>query len=586
MMGNQRRGRPWEAAGGGAGGGCPLTTNAPSDPHRPSRSWRERGPLALAALLIIGGVLVISASLLLSPRRSGLAPGGVMASGSSTATAIATSSPPASSGSSVPHPTATATAVPTPRVIAEAGIDLTWRAVATLPGTPGAQAGAQTVVATGLVASPSGGYVALGEIVDGFLTETGATGPIHPAIWVSPDGVAWRLGDASGLGQAVAFDVASDGHQLLVVASTAQSTVVLRSPDARAWTAVSPSGARIARVVAGGPGFVALGERLATHRSAIWTTANGTSWRLAWESTIATGEELSGLAVRPSGQILAAGLELQPGGGVGASAVVSDDAVSWRRIPASNLPQTMGFDAIGAGADGAWYAAGFDDAAGGIGIWRSGDGSTWRSTLFGPGQLTELPGDTGSSRAVFGFDHATFVLAFTSCCGDPPQRTLVSRDGGSWMRANRSTLMRGVRLTATLPQGGRLLAVGTLARGAGVWAATAAPSGGVELPTELNLAAEAGACVDVVGEVRVRLEVDRNGPVARVRLVRADGGDEFGPIVWPYGWSAAAGTPLEVRDRSRAVVAREGDELVLANGAVIAGSYHLCRIDGQPATTR
>jgi hypothetical protein len=559
-----------------------LNSDPPPERGASRRSWRERGPLALASVLVLAGAVVIVSSLLLVPRRS--SPG--TASGSSGASVAGTqsASPMQASATPLPSATPTETPAPTPRVVAEPGIDLTWRPVAMLRGTA-ADASSQTVVATGLASAPGGGYLAVGEIVDGFLGETGATGPVHPAIWLSADGLSWRLGDARGLGAAVPSGVASDGHRVVVVAASGESSVVLRSTDMRAWTAITPSGSRIMQAVAGGPGFVALGERLATHRFAIWTTVDGTAWKLAWESAIASGEELDALAVRADGRLLAGGFQLRPGGGVRASAVASADGVTWHRVPTANLPQTLGFDAIGSGADGAWYASGFDDAAGGIGAWRSSDGMSWRPTSFGPGQVTELPGDTGSGTAVFGFDRATFVLAFTSCCGDPPQRTLVTRDGSTWQRADRAPAMTSVHLRALRVEPARVLAVGDLGRGAGVWAATAAPTNGIELPTELRAMAEADVCSGSA-EVRVRLMVDRSGSVARLRLIRADGGEEFGPVVWPYGWSVLPGARIELRDRSGKAVAREGDELALAGGVVIAGSYHLCRMNGQLATTR
>ena len=527
-------------------------------------------------------MVVIAGSLWLLPRGPGL--GIASGSGSASIAVTPSHSPTPATPSPQPSGTPTETPAPTPRVVAEPGIDLTWRAVATLPGTATVSS-SQTVVASALAAAPGGGYLAVGEIVDGFQGETGPTGPVHPAIWLSGDGIAWRLGDASGLKSAVPSGVASDGRRVVVVARSSDSVVVLASTDLRGWTPITPLGSRVVSVVAGGPGFVALGERLATNRFAIWTTTDGTAWKLAWESTVASGEELGALAVRPDGRMLAGGLVLRPGGGVRASAVASADGLTWRRVPAANLPATMGFDAIGSGADGAWYASGFDDAADGIGAWRSTDGISWHPTSFGPGQLTELPGDTGSASVVFGYDRATFVFAFTSCCGDPPQRTLVSRDGSSWRRADRAPSMASVHLRAVRVEPGRVLAVGDMGRGSGVWAATPAPTNGVELPTELRAMTESDVCTGSA-EVPVGLAADRSGSVVRLHLFRTDGGGEFGPIVWPYGWSAVPGSRVEVRDRSGATVAREGDQLALSGGTVIAGSYHLCRVNGQLATTR
>ncbi len=548
--------------------------------RRRTRVWSEQLPLALGALLVVAGAVIVVAVLLQPasgrPGASGIAVASPGSSAEVPASPLMTGLP-----TPTPIPTPSPSAAATPRVVATTALDLTWRSLDFLPGT-NADPASQTVVAAGLAHGP-GGYIAVGQIVDGFLTETGATGPVHPAIWTSVDGTSWALTDARSLGDAVPSGVAATDKVVLILATSPEGTIVFRSSGDGAWTDATPSDARIGRIAAAGPGFVAIGARTSTNREAIWTSADGTTWDRTWESDVAVGELLTSIGSRPDGSVVVGGSQLSLQGGVQAAALVSPDGLSWTRVDPSGLPSGMGFDAIGIGADSAWYGAGFDGSRGGIGIWRSPDGVTWNQTSFGTAQETEQPGDTGSATAVFAFDGRTFVLAYTSCCGDPPQRALVSTDGRSWARADRSWAIRATQLSAVLVEPDRVLAVGGLNRAAGVWLATAAPRNGVAFPTELAAPAQADACGDAP-QLQVEVTVDRSGVVARIRLVRLDeAGVEVSGVIWPYGWKAAAGPPLTVSDAQGTVVFREGDEITLSGGRITGSSYHICEINGQPA---
>ncbi len=553
-----------------------MQTPAGPRPGRGSRAWGEQLPLALGAVLVVAGVVIVAAVLLrpAAPRQTGPT---AFASPSSTATEPEASGTPLVTPGASPSATVTATAQPTPRVVAESAMDLTWQSVALLQGTD--TGAAQSLVVSGVAHGPDG-YVAVGQVIDGFLTETGATGPIQPGVWTSTDGTAWQRTRVRALGAAIPTAVAATSSASLILASTPDAVILLRSSGDGEWAPATPPDARVLRVAAAGPGFVAIGERLSSHRQAIWSSSDGSAWRRTWESDVELGEFLNTVSGRADGSVVVGGTQLRVESGIQATALVSTDGLSWQRVDPDTLPQTMGFDTIGVGADGAWYGAGFDDALGGIGIWRSPDGTAWSPTTFGSGQGTELPGDTGSATAIFGFDGRTIVLAYTSCCGDPPQRELVSLDGAQWARVDRSSAVRSARLTALLVEDDRVLAVGAINRAAGVWVATAAPRSGVEFATELAPPDRSQVCGS--GDaLTVGVEVDRSGTVSRIRLVRPDEeGGELTGVVWPYGWRVVAGPPLRIRDAQGHVVITEGDELTLDGGVAIGGSYHLCRLNG------
>ncbi len=547
--------------------------------RRRSSFWSEQLPLVLGGLLVVAGVVLVTAVVLGSPPES-TTPTAISSPADSGSAPAITLQPSASAQILTPAPTEPgSTPQPTPRVVAETALDLTWRSLDGLPGTADDPA-TQTVAVAGLARGPRG-YVAVGEIVDGFLTETGATGPIHPAIWTSADGVAWQLADGRALGDVVPVGVAATGDEIIVLASSSRDPVLLRSSGDGAWSPVTPPDAVIGRIAAAGPGFVAVGLRLSTNHQAIWSSVDGATWDRTWESDVDAGESLTTIGAGPGGSVVVGGTQLGLTAGAHAAALVSPDGLAWTRVDPAALPRTMGFDAIGLGADGAWYGAGFDGARGGIGVWRSADGTSWTQTTFGPAQATEQPGDTGSASAVFAFDGRTFVLAYTSCCGYPPQRELVTLDGRTWARADRSSAVRSTQLSAVLVEPDRVLAVGGLNRAAGVWLATGAPSGGVEFAAELAPPSESDVC-GTSPELRLTVEVDRKGVVARIRLVRADGsGAELTGVIWPYGWHATAGPPLTIRNAANVVVLREGDELTLTDGRATGGSYHVCTLNGE-----
>lgn len=544
---------------------------------------RRQGPAAVAvALVLMGASLIVAAVLLPNPGPAALASGSPGASplastpaATETATATPTSTPTTEATAS---PTPEPTPQPTPRDIAETGIDLTWRPVARLTGGA-ADPSTQTVTVASVARGPAG-YVAVGTIVDGSVGELGATGPIHPGIWVSTDGVSWKRGNAAALGTSSPVQVVANGSAYLILAYQAADRVILRSTDASTWTDVTPTAGQVVRLLVGGPGFVASGWVDPGGAAAVWTSVGGRTWSRVYQESTATTTIVGG-SVAPDGRILLVG---QVASGVGPptpAALVSSDGVQWTRATDAGLPTSMTFDTVGVGADGAWYGAGFDSTQGGIGIWRSTDGLTWTPTGFGDAQQTELPGDTGSARSVFAFAGSTWVLAYTSCCGDPPQRTLRSSDGTTWQRVDRGTAVTGAHLTDMLIEPQRLLAVGMRDVGGFVWLATAPPANGVEFLAELSPAAASSVCSGST-TYQVQLRTDRTGPTVRIfvqELGTATFPQGFPQIIWPNGWTADPGPPLTIRDASGAVMATEGDTLTLTGGRIDV-AYHVCQLNG------
>jgi hypothetical protein len=559
-----------------ARGRCQVTAA-----ESPVRRWL---PIAVAGSLILIGVGLIVAGVLL-PAPGSTASGSRSAGPSSTPgspSALATTTPtptggltPTPTGSPTPQPTPQ----PTPRVISATGVDLTWRPVARLTGDA-ADPSTQTVTVASVAHGP-GGYIAVGTVVDGAVGELGATGPVHPGIWLSADGLSWRRGNAAALGDLSPLDVVSDGHAYLVLGYRAADRIVLRSTDGSSWTDVTPPGSQIASLLAAGPGFIASGWLAQGGAAAVWSSSGGLTWSRVYTAAPGPTAFVAG-SVAPNGWILFVGQVTTSDGSTTAAAIVSPDGVRWSRAPASGLPSSMTFDAVGVGADGAWYGAGFDAASGGIGIWRSTDGLAWRSTGFGDAQRTELPGDTGSARGVFGFAGSTWVLAYTSCCGDPPQRTLKSTDAASWQRVDRGTALIGGHITATLVEPNRVIAVGVRDVGGWVWLATPPPTSGVELLTELGPTPAASVCSGSTA-YRIQLQADRSGTVVRIfvnQLGTVAFPQGFPQIIWPNGWTASPGPPLVLRNGAGTLVLREGDTFTLTGGTLGAGTYHVCQLNG------
>jgi len=212
------------------------------------------------------------------------------------------------------------------------------------------------------------------------------------SFWTSSDGTAWSQSPAAaGLENEILLAVARGGDRLVAVGRVGFWT----SPDGLAWTNVPVPGVSgtINDVVAGGPGFVAVGSvpigSMET-KGGIWTSSDGDRWTRIDDRPAFARADIRSVATDGSG-IVAVGYTLEPTGQFRPAVWRSDDGLSWNA-------STVNDETIPVPADGAlegalmshvassgsrWLAAGVsadvrsDGIASDIALWSSADGSTW-----------------------------------------------------------------------------------------------------------------------------------------------------------------------------------------------------------------
>ena len=167
------------------------------------------------------------------------------------------------------------------------------------------------------------GFVAAGWEYTGDVSER--TDDIDAAVWTSSDGESWeRVVDAEGV-------FAGPPIQ-----GTASGDVV--DPGNR------PSLQWMRAVVAGGPGFVAVGEDDSQDaQAAVWTSPDGRSWSRVPADAQAFGSRfaerhsvslvrLFGVAAAEDGRLVAVGVD-GPGTWTVGAVLLSANGVSWTRAP-------------------------------------------------------------------------------------------------------------------------------------------------------------------------------------------------------------------------------------------------------------
>ncbi len=230
-------------------------------------------------------------------------------------------------------------------------------------------------------------------------------GDATTAVWTSTDGIVWTFtyrtkppdDSAPGSFEGAMAAVASDGSQLVAVGLNLPGAVddfgggAWTSPDAQTWSAVPPDPhllrAPLYDVVAGGPGFVAVGG---VRGAVVLTSTDGRQWLLhdlaAGASPSPFGDVVfQSVTAGADGRLVAVGYG--PGG---AAAATSPDGVAWTIAPCSAaLEAASMYDVVtvASGFVAVGYAVVADTAV--PAVWRSADGLDWtRVTLpdLGTGQ--------------------------------------------------------------------------------------------------------------------------------------------------------------------------------------------------------
>lgn len=326
------------------------------------------------------------------------------------------------------------------------------------PGFIGVGQAGDDGLSSGIWTSPDAlAWTSVGDAGDNVFADIVIGGPGFVAIaaspasvWTSTDGASWAeapggtFSEDDGL-----LSIATDGTTLVVAGRTQIST----STDGRSWDRadVPAHEGTIHDVVAGGPGFVAVGSELVGSmepKGAVWTSVDGEVWdRVEDRPEFEKGEPR---AVAAEGSTLVAtgwATDIERGIFFSPTAWTSTDGQSWRRAIVNDDTLPAGGSATGA-LEGAvmlslargpagWVSAGTalearseamtNDAA----LWTSADGVTWdrvpHDVLFEAGMSSGA--EFGGLSVTAGADR-TIVVGRTA----GPQTTLwisPAQPGGS-----------------------------------------------------------------------------------------------------------------------------------------------------------
>jgi len=208
-------------------------------------------------------------------------------------------------------------------------------------------------------------------------------------------------------------------------------------------------------VVAGGPGLVAVGFFDRGPEAAIWTSADGRSWRLARDFPVKDGTLAEAVGAGPRG-LLVGGTD-----GRRAAAWISGDGRSWTQVDGGSA-----FDDAAAPLQitavvpwrGGWSAGGYLGTFAGplrAAFWFSADGASWQRMPDGAAF------DDGRVMAMAAFGDGLVAVGAT---GTFDRRTggavWTSIDGLTWERLPSSTDLQAGVLFGVVAGGSGLVAVG------------------------------------------------------------------------------------------------------------------------------
>lgn len=266
--------------------------------------------------------------------------------------------------------------------------------------------------------------------LDGLVLGGGTTGAEEATglVLLSRDGRAWeRVEDAELVGVAIADVTAAPGRFVAVgTGSDGTGTVglVLGSADGRRWERLATlPGTRLHRLVAGRPGFLALG-RDAADRVVLLASTDARRWEAA-RSGAFDGATIADIAAAGDGWVAVGS------GGGRARAWIAPDGLAWRASPMDGADPVPGIASVAIRAltaSGAGFMAlGTDDPpCEGEPEWCPHFGAAWWSVAGDDWLRLPTDGPLGQwGQRVFAVGDAGFVVLDGSA-------VLLSADGYEW----------------------------------------------------------------------------------------------------------------------------------------------------------
>jgi actin-like ATPase involved in cell morphogenesis len=303
--------------------------------------------------------------------------------------------------------------------------------------------------------------VAAALVIGAFLLLRGGGPPSHPSASTTPTG---------------SQPTPSEGPSATSPPASAGLTGWARVPADPAVFG-GPGQQSMTRVIAGGPGLIAVGSSSngGDQDAAVWTSADGDHWaRVPDDPAIfgGAGEQNMNSVVAVGSTVIAVGWDGSAGQGLDAAAWTSTDGLAWTRVKSAAFggsgDQVMN-KAVAVGS--AIIGVGYDTEAGDAAVWLS-DGTSW-TRVSGQPDL----GGAGSQRmrAVTAGGPGLVGVGFESNGGEVDAAVWTSPNGTDWTRERDGALAGpGEQSMSSVIQGGPgLVAAGTADRGqqtdAAVW---------------------------------------------------------------------------------------------------------------------
>lgn len=300
------------------------------------------------------------------------------------------------------------------------------------------------------------------------------------AVWTSPDGQVWERVDHDWqtFSRATAMNGVARGADRFVAVgadSARQSAAVWTSRDGQHWRRVAHVDSRFGgggiqvmlSVDTGGAGFVAVGADAGEAAAAVWTSMDGGLWQhIAHDEAVFGGDgvQMMNAVVAGGPGYVAVGTDL----GRGAAAVwTSPDGLDWQRVRHDEA--VFGGDgvqmisSVTAGGPGL-VAVGIDGMA--TAVWTSSDGLLWERVAGDQARFMQASMNSvvagGPGLVAVGFDVDRETAAVWT-----------SPDGHNWQRVAHHPVFGdgdGHMMSAATRGGAGLVAVGAERnRGAAVW---------------------------------------------------------------------------------------------------------------------
>lgn len=301
------------------------------------------------------------------------------------------------------------------------------------------------------------------SVADG---ERGLVAVGGPGVWTSSDGIEWMRVPSDQFGGESVTSVVAGGPGWVAVGEGAWTSV-----DGISWTRVyDADGLEIRSVVVGGPGLVAVGEG-----SSVWTSVDGIAWSRSPHDSASFGGASDGdlhlahVAVGGPG-LVAVGADWS-GPDADAAVWTSEDGHSWTRVPheetvfgGSGNQLLTGVVAGGPGL----VAVGSDRSESQrAAVWTSVDGLAWtRVPLDESGSL-----DGGQMNSVVVTNSGLVAVGWVGWVGGTNSEAAVwtSVDGIVWSRLSHNEQMgNGVIWDVVRTERG-LIAVGESGTNGAVW---------------------------------------------------------------------------------------------------------------------